>query len=294
MDLKTHTSKVQSPSQSLQTATTQQQQQHSNISPTFDSLQITPSSVVGDTQPLQQTPPKVDQKTFEKSLSEVYQFKQCISLKIKQLESAISRLKSLVLVYEPSSETSQQLQQLGQQSTYTLTSTTEHLLAMAADQDSGKRSPTSSSANKLAKQSNGDISTSVPPRNHSFSGQGSASASNPSQGDLLELRTILNDIDLHLAVLKDVEERHAHICESYSQEIRVRDETLSTKSGQITALSQELALQQAKINQLTFQNKKLESEINLVRVSKMGFKISFFKILFCFFVWTFVEHSPWL
>lgn len=253
MDLNSQTSKQ---SQSLQAHST-----NSNIN--YDSLQIGSTSVGGDNNSATQNPPpKVDQKTFEKSLNEVYQFKQCISLKIKQLESAISRLKSLVLVYDSSSEAEQQ-QNL--QSTYSLTSTTEHLLAMAADQDSGKQ-------NSPGKPVNGDMST---PRNHSFSGQGS-SASSPSQADLLELRTILNDIDLHLAVLKDVEERHAHICESYSQEIRVRDETLNTKSGQIMALSQELALQQAKINQLTFQNKKLESEINLVRVSKIKFILMFF------------------
>lgn len=192
-------------------------------------------------------PFKVDQQTFEKSLNEVYQFKQCISVKIKQLESSITRLKSLVFVPAESSasETS---------AASSSSISTEHSSMDGDQRSSPSASPSSSSASsKPLPQINGEV---LP---------GAATAA--SQADLLELRTILNDIDQHLAVLKDVEERHAHICESYSQEIRARDETLNNKSGQIAALSQELAQQQAKINQLTFQNKKLEYEINMVRVS---------------------------
>ena len=254
MDRQTQQSKQQQQQQqpSLQTAS---QPQHLNIS--LGSAGHAPyghrhhpyqqANQLGTASAAPAEPFKVDQQTFEKSLNEVYQFKQCISVKIKQLESSITRLKSLVFVPAESSasETS---------AASSSSISTEHSSMDGDQRSSPSASPSSSSASsKPLPQINGEV---LP---------GAATAA--SQADLLELRTILNDIDQHLAVLKDVEERHAHICESYSQEIRARDETLNNKSGQIAALSQELAQQQAKINQLTFQNKKLEYEINMVRVS---------------------------
>lgn len=83
---------------------------------------------------------------------------------------------------------------------------------------------------------------------------------------MFELRTILADIDQHLSMLKDVEQRHALICETYSREICAREETLQAKIRQINQMNQELATMQSKILELSTKNQQLELEIKYIKV----------------------------
>ncbi|KAI2802679.1 hypothetical protein BLOT_010138 [Blomia tropicalis] len=158
---------------------------------------------------------------FETSVNEIYQFKQCISLKIKQLEQAIDRLKSVILVY---------------------------------DHPQQQQPPSSTKMDE----------TSIKNRNSSIPTNGT----NDNQAESIdELRKILTDIDCHLAVLKDVEERHSLICESYSHEIRARDETLQAKTAQIMAMNVELGKLQTNMNLLVRKNRHLETEIKIVKAT---------------------------
>ena len=202
---------------------------------------------------------KVNQKTFETSLSEIYQYKQCISVRIKQLEQAISRLKSLILVYGSESDQESTSGNYSSQS------------VMGKNRFVAAHSNCSGSS-----ESSFDVGGHDQENYHA----NMSTRSTPSHVDLLELRTILSDIDLHLAVLKDVEERHALICESYSQEIRVRDETLQTKAHQIQTMSLELAELQSKIIQLTIKNQQFESEIKQIKVSDSIFVTSILNLCY--------------
>lgn len=84
--------------------------------------------------------------------------------------------------------------------------------------------------------------------------------------EMKELRVILTEIDMHLSVLKEVEQRHALACETYSNEISAREETLQMKIKQINDMNRELCSMQNKIKQLNYKNQQLEMEINFIKV----------------------------
>lgn len=81
-----------------------------------------------------------------------------------------------------------------------------------------------------------------------------------------DLRTILADIDQHLSMLKEFEQSHSIACESFTKEIRSRDEALLNKIQQISQMNHQLANMQARIQHLTIKNSQLENEIKYLKV----------------------------
>ncbi|XP_075587587.1 uncharacterized protein LOC124499469 isoform X2 [Dermatophagoides farinae] len=82
-----------------------------------------------------------------------------------------------------------------------------------------------------------------------------------------DLRNVLTDIDQHLSILKEIEQRNSFVCESFSREIRSRDEALLDKMRQITLMNHELATMQAKIQHLAMKNSHLENEIKYLKTA---------------------------
>lgn len=82
-----------------------------------------------------------------------------------------------------------------------------------------------------------------------------------------DIRTVLTDIDQHLSILKEIEQRNSFVCESFSREIRSRDEALLEKMRQINMMNHELATMQAKIQHLIMKNSQLENEIKYFKVN---------------------------
>nr|XP_027195197.1 putative leucine-rich repeat-containing protein DDB_G0290503 [Dermatophagoides pteronyssinus] len=82
-----------------------------------------------------------------------------------------------------------------------------------------------------------------------------------------DIRTVLTDIDQHLSILKEIEQRNSFVCESFSREIRSRDEALLEKMRQINMMNHELATMQAKIQHLIMKNSQLENEIKYFKTA---------------------------
>lgn len=81
-----------------------------------------------------------------------------------------------------------------------------------------------------------------------------------------DLRTILADIDQHLSMLKEFEQSHSVACESFTKEIRSRDEALLIKIQQINQMNHQLANMQARVQHLSLKNSQLENEIKYLKV----------------------------
>ncbi|OTF75498.1 hypothetical protein BLA29_008671, partial [Euroglyphus maynei] len=82
-----------------------------------------------------------------------------------------------------------------------------------------------------------------------------------------DIRTVLTDIDQHLSILKEIEQRNSFVCESFSKEIRSRDEALLEKMRQINMMNHELATMQAKIQHLIMKNSQLENEVKYFKTA---------------------------
>lgn len=85
--------------------------------------------------------------------------------------------------------------------------------------------------------------------------------------NVLELKQILTNIDMHLAMLKDVEEKHAHICEEYGKDLKCKEEALMAKSDQLVRLNHQVLQMQNKLQHLSQQNRQLETEVQFYKVS---------------------------
>lgn len=199
-------------------------------------------------------------KGFEQLAGNLTTHKAFIVTSLEQLETLVERLKLLLLA---TASTANNVTTTTSGNGIDQGKLTRASLDMAAVTNNNEKITRSSVPNNSSTTDEGDGSA---------FGQSSNSSTSSSTQEIRmsELRTILADIEIHLAVLKDIEKRHALVCEEYGRKIQTREDTILGKSEQLSLISQENLTLQVQLQQLQMQNRQLEYEINYYKVGEFN------------------------